>query len=103
VRPHVTLSIAPQDLNIIVQRLEPLPDAERFDVIVATNILVYYDAFDQALALANISKMLRPGGYFITNYAVSPVEPLEPSASVVASVFFDKQGNGDTLFCYQKR
>ena len=81
VRPHVTLSIAPQDLNIIVQRLEPLPDAERFDVIVATNILVYYDAFDQALALANISKMLRPGGYFITNYAVSPVAPLEPSAS----------------------
>jgi hypothetical protein len=47
--------------------------------------------------------MLRPGGYFITNYAVSPVAPLEPSASVVASVFFDMQGNGDTLFCYQKR
>ena len=75
VRPGVTLSIAPQDLNIIVQRLEPLPDAERFDLIVATNILVYYDAFDQALALANISKMLTPGGYFITNYAVSPVAP----------------------------
>ena len=92
VRPAVTLSIAPQDLNIIVQRLEPLPDAERFDLIVATNILVYYDAFDQALALANISKMLRPGGYFVTNYAVSPVAPLEPSASIVTSVFFDKQG-----------
>ena len=61
VRPVVTLSIAPQDLNIIVQRLEPLPDAERFDLIVATNILVYYDAFEQALALANIAKMLRPG------------------------------------------
>jgi SAM-dependent methyltransferase len=103
VRPLVTLSIAPQDLNIIVQRLEPLPDAEQFDMIVATNILVYYDAFDQALALANISKMLRPGGYFVTNYAVKPVPPLEPSASIVTSVFFDKQGNGDTLFCYQRR
>ena len=99
VRPAVTLSIAPQDLNIIVQRL----DDARFDVIVATNILVYYDAFDQALALANISKMLRPGGYFVTNYAVSPVAPLESSASIVTSVFFDKQGNGDTLFCYQRR
>jgi hypothetical protein len=31
VRPAVTLSIAPQDLNIIVQRLAPLPDAARFD------------------------------------------------------------------------
>jgi SAM-dependent methyltransferase len=103
VRPGVTLSILPQDLNVIVQRLEPLPDAERFDVIVATNILVYYDAFDQALALANIAKMLRPGGYFISNYKVSPLPPLEPSASIVTSVFFDRQGNGDTIFCYRRR
>jgi hypothetical protein len=102
VRPGVTLSIAPQDLDIIVQRLAPLPDAQRFDLIVATNILVYYDVFDQALALANIAKMLRPGGYFVTNYKVSPVPPLEPSASVVTAVFFDKQGNGDTLYCYKR-
>lgn len=103
IRPTVTLSIAPQDLNIIVERLEPLADAERFDLIVATNILVYYDAFDQALALANVSKMLRPGGYFITNYAVVPAPPLEPSPSIVTSVIFDRQQNGDTLFCYQRR
>jgi SAM-dependent methyltransferase len=103
VRSAVTLSIFPRDLDIIVQRLEPLADDERFDLVVATNILVYYDAFEQGLALANISKMLRPGGYFVTNYAVSPLPPLEPSASIVTSVFFDKQGNGDTLFCYQRR
>jgi hypothetical protein len=102
VRPAVTLSIAPQDLDIIVQRLEPLADDRRFDLIVATNILVYYDAFDQALALANITKMLRSGGYFVTNYAVSPVPPLEPSASIVTPVFFDRQGNGDTLYCYKR-
>jgi SAM-dependent methyltransferase len=103
VPPAVTLSITPQDLDIIVERLEPLPEAERFDVIVATNILVYYGPFDQALALANIAKMLRPGGYFVTNYAMSPLPPLEASASVTTSVFFDRQGNGDTIFCYQKR
>ena len=78
------------------------PTTERFDLIVATNILVYYDAFEQGLALANISKMLRPGGYFVTNYAVSPLPPLEPSASIVTSVFFDKQRNGDTIFCYRR-
>ena len=71
-------------------------------LIVATNILVYYDAFDQALALANITRMLRPGGYFVTNYKVSPVAPLEASASVVTAVFFDRQGNGDTLYCYKR-
>jgi SAM-dependent methyltransferase len=103
VRPAVTLSIAPRDLDVIVQRLEPLEDAERFDLIIATNILVYYDAFDQALALANISRMLRPGGFFVTNYAVSPLPPLEPSTSIVTSVFFDRQQNGDTLFCYRRR
>ena len=44
-----------------------------------------------------------PGGYFVTNYAVSPLPPLEASASIVTPVFFDRQGNGDTLFCYQRR
>jgi SAM-dependent methyltransferase len=102
-RPAVTLSPAPQDLDIMVERPEPLRDEERFDLIVATNVLVYYDAFDQALALANVARMLRPGGYFITNYAVSPLPPLEASASIVTPVFFDRQGNGDTLFCYRRR
>jgi SAM-dependent methyltransferase len=103
VRPSVTMSIVPRDLDIIVQRLAPLADGDRFDLLVATNILVYYDAFEQGLALANIAKMLRPGGYFVTNYAVSPAPPIEPSAGIVTPVFFDRQNNGDTLFCYQKR
>jgi SAM-dependent methyltransferase len=102
VRPAVTLSIAPQDLDIIVERLAPLGDDERFDLLVATNILVYYDAFDQALALSNIARMLRPGGFFVTNYAVSPGPEFDPSA-IVTKVFFDRQGNGDTLFCYRRR
>jgi SAM-dependent methyltransferase len=106
VRPAVTLSITPHDLDIIVERLElpgPPGKDERFDLIVATNILVYYDAFDQALALANVSRMLRPGGYFVTNYAVSPGPEFEPSAAIVIPVFFDKQKNGDTMYCYRRR
>jgi SAM-dependent methyltransferase len=103
VRPDVVRSIVPYDVNIIVERLEPLPEAERFDLIVATNILVYYDAFDQALAVANIAKMLRPGGFFLTNYAVSPFPPMDPSAGFVTPVYFDKEQNGDTMFWYQKR
>jgi len=63
----------------------------------------HYDAFDQALALANISKMLRLGGFFVTNYAVSPLPPLKSPPGLVTSVFFDRQQNGDTLFCYQRR
>lgn len=101
VRPTVVLSIVPRDLNIVLERLDPLAKDERFDVIVATNILVYYDAFEQALALANVSKMLRPGGFFLTNYMVTPRPPMESSPSLLTKVFWDRQQNGDTLFWYR--
>jgi chemotaxis methyl-accepting protein methylase len=103
VRPEVVRSIVPRDVNIVLERLEALRENDRFDVIVATNILVYYDAFEQALALANVSKMLRPGGFFLTNYAVAPSAPMESTASLVTTVDFDRQHNGDTLFWYQRR
>ena len=99
--PVVVHSIAPHDLNIIVQRL-PLAEAERFDVIVATNILVYYDAFEQSLALANIAKMLRPGGYFLTNYSVAPSASLEAVPGLTTAVFFDRQNNGDAVYVYRR-
>jgi hypothetical protein len=101
VRPDVTMSIQPLDLNIVLERLAPLREEDRFDLIVATNILPYYDAFEQSLALTNISAMLRPGGIFLTNYKVAPVASLESTASVAIPV--DLQGNGDTVFMYLRR
>jgi len=103
VRPSIVAAITPADVNIIVERLDPLPDNDRFDLIIATNVLVYYDAFEQSLALANISKMLKPGGVFLTNYAVTPRPPMETTASLTAPVFFDKQQNGDTVYGYRRR
>jgi SAM-dependent methyltransferase len=100
--PAVVLAITPVDLNVIVDRLE-LGDDERFDVIVATNVLVYYDRFEQALALTNIAKMLRPGGVFLTNYLVSPDAPMERAPGLTLPVFWDRQRNGDTMFAYQRR
>src|SRR5207244_6456711 len=47
VRPAIVASIVPQDLNIVLQRLEPLPPDERFDLMIATNVLVYYSVFEQ--------------------------------------------------------
>jgi chemotaxis methyl-accepting protein methylase len=102
VRPSIVTALTPADVNIIVERL-PLRDDERFDLIVATNILVYYDAFEQSLALANIAKMLKPGGFFLTNYAVKPMAPMETTASVTTAVFFDTQRNGDTIYAYLRR
>lgn len=107
VRPAVVLSITPQDVNIVLQRLEPLAQDERFDLIIATNILLYYDVFEQSLALANVAKMLRPGGLFMTNNAVFelPAIPLVWSGDTDVT-YFRLPGIGDTidrLFWYLRR
>jgi hypothetical protein len=102
IRPAIVMSIVPMDLNIVLERLDALQADDQFDLVVATNVLVYYDAFEQALALANVSAMLRPGGILLTNYLVHPRSPMESSASVVTRVFWDRQRNGDTLFAYRR-
>jgi len=66
IRPDVVLALEPVDLNIVLERLD-LPPEDRFDLIVATNIFVYYDPFEQALALENAAAMLKPGGLLLTN------------------------------------
>jgi SAM-dependent methyltransferase len=102
VNPRIVSAITPKDLNIIVQR-DPLAPSERFDLIVATNVLVYYDAFDQAMALANIASMLKPGGLFLTNYAIAPSAQMEALPRLTTRVFFDAEGNGDSVYCYRRR
>lgn len=66
IRPEVVLACQPADLNIVLEHLDLAP-AERFDLIVATNIFVYYEAFEQSLALGNAAAMLKPGGLLLTN------------------------------------
>ena len=97
IRYAIVEKLEPHDVNIVLERL-----TAQFDLIIATNILVYYDPFEQSLALTNIAAMLRPGGLFVTNYAVSPLPPMEPKAAAVVPVFWDNQKQGDTLFWYRK-
>ena len=66
IRPVVVSRIKPIDTNIVYQRLPFAPD-ERFDLIIGTNIFLYYGAFEQSLARANVAAMLKPGGYLLSN------------------------------------
>jgi SAM-dependent methyltransferase len=66
IRPEVVRSLKPTDLNIVLEHLN-LSAQEEFDLIVGTNIFIYYDAFQQKLALENAGEMLKPGGFLITN------------------------------------
>jgi SAM-dependent methyltransferase len=110
VRVHADLvqRVTVSDLNIVTDRL----DGDGFDLILATNVFVYYDLFDQALALANVTSMLRPGGFFLSN---TPMPDLggttlhltgsnevtywrgQPSGDGMPPAF------GDRLFWYQRR
>ena len=102
VRPEVAATVLPVDLNVVYQRLD-LPPAERFDLVVATNILVYYDTFEQCLALANVARMTAVGGLFLSNSAV-----LELPGSALRSVgyktvvFSDQPDDGEHVIFYRR-
>jgi SAM-dependent methyltransferase len=74
--PGIVAAMLPLDLNVVLERLEPLPADRQFDLVVATNILLYYDVFEQALAAANIARMLRPGGILLTNNRFFELQPI---------------------------
>jgi hypothetical protein len=66
VRPQVAAHVTPVDFNVVTEKWTGPP----FDLVIATNVFVYYARLDQALAFAGIEAMLRPGGFFITNNVV---------------------------------
>jgi len=66
VRPQVATRVTPVDFNVVTEKWTGPP----FDLVIATNVLVYYDTLDQSLAFAAIEGMLKPGGFFITNNAI---------------------------------
>jgi SAM-dependent methyltransferase len=106
VSPPVVLALTPRDLNVVVQRLDPLPAAEQFDLVLATNILLYYDVFEQSLAVTNVAKMLRPGGIFLTNDRLFdlPSSPIR-SAGSTNVVYLEQPGaavKGDRIAWYQR-
>jgi hypothetical protein len=72
VEPAVVGRLTARDVNITTQFLG-LSDSERFDLIVATNVFVYYDRPQQGLAMLSIARMLRPGGFLLSNNALVEV------------------------------
>lgn len=66
IRPRYAAAMKAYDANIVGQTLD-FPAGEHFDLMVATNVLVYYDRFQQALAMANVARMLNHGGIFLAN------------------------------------
>jgi hypothetical protein len=102
VKPQYVSRVSPVDLNIVLQRLD-LDASEKFDLIIATNILVYYDTFEQSLALANIASMLRPSGFLLSNNGLAEL-PSIPMRSVgyQTAVYSDRPADGDHIVWYRR-
>ena len=52
-------------LDVVTERL----DGDPFDLVIATNILPYFNDVELMLAVSNVAAMLRPGGIFLHNEA----------------------------------
>jgi hypothetical protein len=109
VHPNIVKSLAVHDLNLVFQRIEPVQPDEGFDLILATNILLYYDVFEQSLILANVATMLRPGGVFLSNdllseRTVGPALPINPmNLAGYIDVPYTDSNESDRFVWFQKR
>jgi hypothetical protein len=56
-------ALAADPLDIVTERL----DGAAFDLVIATNILPYFDDGELMLAMTNVAAMLAPGGVFLHN------------------------------------
>ena len=63
VRAEAARTLDAEALDIVTARLDTPP----FDLIIATNILPYFDDTQLMLAMSNIAAMLAPGGVFMHN------------------------------------
>jgi hypothetical protein len=96
IRPGVVMRITPVDMNVVYQTL-PLPPEQQFDLVIGTNIFVYYGGLEQALARANLATMIKPGGFLLTNEVLPGTAPSKLANSLQTSVLV---AQGDTEYVY---
>ena len=103
IRPAFAARFKGYDLNAVTQTLD-IPDGQKFDLVIATNVLVYYDLFQQALAMTSIARMMNPGGIFLVNHALPSLHPKGLEYLGSRSVKYTPTGAyGDDVVVYRKR
>src|SRR5207247_11213748 len=103
IRLDVILSCKPVDLNVVFEQFDR-SDTRRFDLIIATNVFLYYDTLEQALALQNISTLLKPGGFFLTNDWLPGLPQIPMRSMGYTPVRYGESGDwGDSIFWWQRQ
>jgi SAM-dependent methyltransferase len=79
-RPQIVGQVTASLGNIVTET----PDGQ-YDLVIATNVLIYCKDLDLLLAMSNISRALKPGGYFVSN-EIRPVMDGYAAATEMAPV-----------------
>ena len=101
VRPAVVERVTPKDMNVVFQTVQ-LPADKQFDLVIGTNIFVYYAALEQSLARANLGRMIRPGGYLISNEQLPSKAPSNLTDSVQTKVSVS-QNDTEYMYTYARQ
>ncbi len=103
IRGDIVSRVEPIDMNIVYQAM-PLPAAERFDLIIGTNIFLYYGAFEQSLARNNIASMLKSGGYLLSNDKLADCAACGIELAGTTEIpMTEEPVITDYIFCYRQR
>ena len=108
--PAAVQRISVADLNIVTERLDTGGGeaGQAFDLVIATNVFIYYDVLEQALALANVDAMLKPGAFLLANFAAPQVRTLTIRPIDTHTTVYGRAQNGaenvlDFLVWYRAR
>jgi hypothetical protein len=89
VRPSAVQRMSVLDVNIVTERL----DGEAFDLVVATNVFIYYDVLEQALAMSNVEAMLKPGAFLLANFSAPTLVSLTIRPVETLPTLYTRAGN----------
>jgi hypothetical protein len=101
IRAGVVMRIVPVDMNVVFQTL-PLPPDRRFDLIIGTNIFLYYDALEQSLARVNLAAMIKPDGFLFSNDALPATAPSKLDDLLQTEVPI-RPGVSDYMYSYVRK
>jgi len=104
VRPEISRRITPVDMNIVYQRMDAADPDEKFDLIIGTNIFIYYGAFEQSLARANLAAMLKPGGFALSNDLLADKVPSQLELAHVTTINVRSEPQIiEHMYCYGRQ
>jgi hypothetical protein len=101
VGPGTAALLEPAGLDIVTQHLA-LAEDRKIDLAIATNVLVYYSPFEQALALRNVAAMLRKGGVLLSNNALPEEGTGMRPVGATSVAYSDDADDGDHVVWYQR-